>query len=212
MTLTLNRGSNRFACEVPVPGLVGDVSVAPSGQMVTGGPVKSILIAYTDVATVEVNKHLFPGELGRESAASGQPAIEIRGLRPPTTDDFLCWREEENLARVLTKEDRAKLYVPRFLNEVYRLSQVSDTDTAGYKIFDFLDRVLIDGFFVVCDDVLSQIDVDKLDTKLMRSFLSITAPAKKKLPSRAALYNKIQNKMIALRGEEKTRRIIGNLA
>jgi hypothetical protein len=96
--------------------------------------------------------------------------------------------------------------------EVYSLSQIGDTDTAGFKIFDFLDRVLIDGFYTVCDDILSMVDVEKLDTKLMRSFLSVTAPAKLKLPSRAALYKRIERKMTQLRGPDKARRIIGSLA
>ena len=89
---------------------------------------------------------------------------------------------------------------------------MGDMDAAGYRIFDFLDRVLLDGFYAVCDDILTSVDVEELDTKLMRSFLSITAPAKKRLLSRAALYKKIERKMIHLKGPEKTRRIIGNLA
>ena len=72
--------------------------------------------------------------------------------------------------------------------------------------------MLIDGFFAICNEILSEVDVETLDTKLMRSFLSITAPAKKKLPSRVALYKKIEAKMLVLRGPEKTRRIIGSLA
>lgn len=212
MTRSFNRATYRFADDLPVMGgIVGNLSVASSGQIGGGGPFHYVLIAYTNVATTGLSKHLFR-KPDRESEASGQPMLDIYEVRLPIIDDFRFWREEENLARVLTKEDRARRHINTFLAEVYSLSQIGDTDTAGYKIFDFLDRVLCDGFFAVCDDVLSMVDVEKLDTKLMRSFLSITASAKKTLPARAALYKKIENRMIELRGEVKTRKIIGNLA
>jgi hypothetical protein len=201
----------RFADDVPVLGLVGDVSVASSGQMRSGWPLHYVLIASTNVATIGMSKHLF-ADPDRMSAASGQPVLEFRDILEPTLDDFRRLREEENMARQPTKEDRARRYIDTFLKEVYSLSQIGDTDTAGFKIFDFLDRVLLDGFYAVCDDILATVEVENLHTNLMRSFLSITAPAKKKLPARAALYRKIEKRMIELRGKQKTRRIIGNLA
>jgi hypothetical protein len=211
MTRNLDVIPPRFVDEVPTVGLVGDITIAGSGQMVIGGPVQYVLVPYTNVATIGMSKYLY-GYLGPASVASGHPVVEIHKFRIPTVDDFRRWREEENVARQLTKEDRARLHINTFLGEVYSLAKIGDTDAAGYRIFDFLDRALCDGFFAVCDEILSKVEVEKIPTSLMRSFLSITAPAKRKLPARAALYKKIEQKMIELRGEEKTRRIIGNLA
>jgi hypothetical protein len=102
--------------------------------------------------------------------------------------------------------------IASFLDEVYALAGTSDLDTASDRIFDFVDRLLCDDQFDACDDVLEMVDVEKLPTTLMRSFLSITAAAKGKLPSRPALYRKIEQRMIELKGAEKTRTILGNLA
>ncbi len=178
--------------------------------MGNGGTARYVLIACTNNATVAMSRHLF-SDPARTSVASGRPGFQF-AILPSAIDDFSGLLEEENAARQPTSEDRARRYIDTFLKEIYNLSQIGDTDTAGFKIFDFLDHLLLDGCYAVCDEILAVVDVEKLDTKLMRSFLSITAPAKKKLPARAALYKKIERKMVELRGEAKTRRIIGNLA
>jgi hypothetical protein len=211
MNRTMIKASYRFVQDVPAFGLIGDVAVASTGRTWSTAPTHYIIIAYTDVATVGMGKHLF-SDPDRMSVASGQPVLDLHEFVLPTLDDFRRLRQEENIARKTTKEDRARMHIDTFLKEVYSLSKIGDTDTAGIKIFDFLDRILLDGFFGVCNDILSTVNVDLLDTKLMRSFLSITVSAKRKLPARAALYMKIEVKMIALRGEDKTRKIIGTLA
>jgi hypothetical protein len=60
--------------------------------------------------------------------------------------------------------------------------------------------------------MLMMVDVDRLSTVLMRSFLSITAAAKQRLPSRAALFRQIEKKMVEAKGTERAKRILGNLA
>jgi hypothetical protein len=179
--------------------------------MATAFPVRYVLITVASVTIICTSYCLYDIS-GQANVASGRPVLEIRDFTLPTADEFFRWREEENAARLPTKEDRARGYIDTFLAEVYSLAKSGDTDAAGYKIFDFLDRVLLDGFYSVCDEVLRKVEVEKLPTSLMRSFLSITAPAKRRLPSRVALYRTIERKMIELRGPEKTRRIIGNLA
>jgi hypothetical protein len=188
------------------------MAIATSGHVTISRPTHYLLVPYTNEATIGITPNMRE-QPGPRSVASGRPVLEVYDIQLPTIEDFVSeWQKEENVAGEPTKEERARRHISTFLSEVYRLSQLGDTDTAGFKIYDFLDRVLIDGFFAVCDSILSKVDVDKLDTKLMRSFLSITIPAKRKLPSRALLYKKIEAKMLALRGSEKTRRILANLA
>ncbi len=91
--------------------------------------------------------------------------------------------------------------IENFLKEIYTLSSVGETDDAGFKIFDELDQLPQKGQFDLCDEMLKRIDVDLLDTKLMRSFLSITFPAKSKLSETPALFKRIETKMIQIRGE-----------
>jgi GNAT superfamily N-acetyltransferase len=112
----------------------------------------------------------------------------------------------------VAKEDGTRVPIATFLEEVYELARVNDLESATDRIFDFTDRLLCDGYFSACDDILRTVDVDKLPTALMRSFLSITAAAKEKLPSRPALFLKIEQKMIERRGAEKARKILANLA
>ncbi len=107
---------------------------------------------------------------------------------------------------------RLKLQIDGFLDNVYMLSKIGDDDSAGIEIFDFLDRLLADGNFGPCNDLLAKVDINLLDTKVMRSLLSVTAPAKKHLPARALLFERIEKRMIELRGELKTHIIIGPLA
>jgi hypothetical protein len=111
-----------------------------------------------------------------------------------------------------TGDDVAKMQIDRFLEEVYKLAKLDDLDGATDRIFDFIDRLLCDSLFPVCDEVLRRVDVEKLSTSLMRSFLSITDAAKHKLPSRPAFYQKIEQRMVCLKGLAATCKIIGNLA
>lgn len=120
--------------------------------------------------------------------------------------------QQTPMAEAATREQIARMQINPFLDNVYRLARTGDVDAATDSIFDFLDRLLCNGLAPVCDEVLKLVDVDQLPTTLMRSFLSITAAAKQDLPSRPGLYRKIEQKMTELRGAEKARRIIGNLA
>jgi hypothetical protein len=190
---------------VPYPGVLGHPGTACRGQAAIGRPAKYVLVLFTNVATVRMSRNRYGGA-GCANVTSVHTPLEIIETRP------MYWREEENVVREPTKEERARRHVDTFLAEVYSLAGIGDTDAAGDKVFDFLDRLLCDGFFTVCDEILGRVEVKRLPPTLMRSFLSITAPARHKLPSRKTLYKQIEKRMIELRGPEKTRRIIGNLA
>ncbi|MBL8797572.1 MAG: hypothetical protein JNM56_26970 [Planctomycetia bacterium] len=190
----------------------GNVPVAASGQIVIRGVPQYDIVLYTDVATIGARTTPYD-QPEPKAVTSGKVSSGVQEIRLPSIENFVPgWRRAVNVTSEPTKEDRARAHIRTFLMEVYSLSQIGDTDSAGFKIFDFLDRVLTDGFNAVCDNILGMVDVEKLDTKLMRSFLSVTLAAKQKLPSRAALYGRIERKMMQLRGPEKTRRIIGSLA
>lgn len=98
------------------------------------------------------------------------------------------------------------------LEKVYRLAALGDLQAATDKIFDTVDRLLLEGAFPVCDEILRRVDVQRLPTALMRSFLTITAAAKDKLPARKAFYNQVLAEMIRLKGNEKAQRLLEHLA
>jgi hypothetical protein len=112
--------------------------------------------------------------------------------------------------QILAQEQERTL--DALLEEVYSLAKHNDLDTATDRIFDFIDRLLSDGSFPVCDELLRRIEVDHLPPALMRSFLAITVAAKDRLPSWKELYRNIEQKMVELKGPAKTQRLIGQLA
>jgi hypothetical protein len=100
--------------------------------------------------------------------------------------------------------------MPEFLGEVYRLD-ASNPSAATDRVYDHIEQLLYEGSFKVCDQILERIDVDRLSTALMRSFLTITAPARDELKARSDLYTRIQKAMIGRIGEEKTGRLLSRL-
>jgi hypothetical protein len=118
---------------------------------------------------------------------------------------LLNWRREAELARSLNRR------VDDFLNEVYFLDNAGQTESATFRVFDFLEEKLFVGELEFCDTVLKRADENRLSTSLMRSFLVISAPAKEKLSERAGFYARVSLAMLRLRGPEITKRLIGTL-
>jgi hypothetical protein len=102
-------------------------------------------------------------------------------------------------------------HLDEFLGEVYRLDASKDLGAATDRVYDHIEQLLYEGSFNVCDQILERVDVDRLSTALMRSFLTITAPASDELKARNDLYARIKTAMIDRIGEEKTRRLLSRL-
>jgi hypothetical protein len=103
--------------------------------------------------------------------------------------------------------------IEEFLEEVYRLGDLNDLQGATDKLFKYVDDLLLAGAFPVCNEVLKRVDAKRLPAALMRSFLTITAAAKEKLPARGAFYRDAFSEMVRLKGDaDKARRLLGRLA
>ena len=105
--------------------------------------------------------------------------------------------------------------MPKFdildLEKVYELCENGDTDAAADIVFDKIDRALCDRRFDEINEVLKKVQVKRLTTSLMRSFLCMTHCAKHRLPYYNKLYEDIEQEMILLRGQPATSRILKNL-
>lgn len=97
------------------------------------------------------------------------------------------------------------------LDELYNLISNHQDNDATDMIFNTIDVLFIDKSFNECDKLLKDIDVRKLSTKAMRSFLVITYPAKEMLPSRQHFFCRVKNTMIEIKGIDETNRIVGSL-
>jgi hypothetical protein len=102
--------------------------------------------------------------------------------------------------------------ISQFLDKVHRLDRAEDLQTATDQVYELFDRLLTEGSFETCDRMLKQVDVGKLSTSLMRSFLTITTAAKDKLQTRGDFFARVEREMIRQRGEETTKRLLSRLA
>lgn len=99
--------------------------------------------------------------------------------------------------------------IDNFLDKVYLLSRLDKVDSATDLIFDYIDWLLRAGEFNTCNELLLRVDVEKLTTTLMLSFLTITAAAKSKLGARSDMYQRVESRMTRLMDGDVTRHLIG---
>jgi len=123
------------------------------------------------------------------------------------------WDEFADTARKPARSEAREGQIEDFLEEVYRLGDLNDLQGATDRVFKYIDDLLLAGAFPVCNEILERADVKRLSTALMRSFLTITAAAKEKLPARVAFYRDAFAEMVRLKGDaDKARRLLGRLA
>jgi hypothetical protein len=137
---------------------------------------------------------------GTQPAAPGLPHVEVSGPRADSTEHA---PGGEAIVRVNIRD---------FLEDVYGLAARGDLQSATDRVFDTIDRLLCDGSDDICDEILSRVDVPRLPTGVIRSFLTITAPAKERLPSRPSFFAKAQREVTRLRGADMAQRLLGKLA
>lgn len=102
------------------------------------------------------------------------------------------------------------LGVSAFLEDVYDIGQ-RDIQAATDKVFDTIDRLLCDGREDLCDEILASVEVARLPSALLRSFLTITAPAKDRLRSRSSFFAKAFDEVKRQRGLDLAKRLLGRL-
>ncbi len=183
----------------------------PIAQLGIEERAKRLLLFGTNMSTIgalpKSGKYLWEA-----TAGSAKPVMNLRP-DPDAVILGLQWNDSPNsIHQIPTLEELQAWTADAFLEEVYTLARANDLEGATDLIFDRIDRLLCDGAFQVCDAILSRVNVKLLPTALMRSFLTITGPAKAKLPARKALFAAVHQEMVRLRGEEKAKRLLDRLA
>ena len=164
----------------------------------------------TDITSVAMPTRIGLPCLEALNATLVDPTLQV-DVDPAWGQFTATWAGTANAAREPAKLEVQEGRIEGFLETVYSLARSNDIESATDRIFDHIDKLLCDRVFVLCDEILQRVDVEELPTALMRSFLTITAAAKNELPSRKALHQKIERKMLQSKGEEKTKRLIGKL-
>lgn len=98
------------------------------------------------------------------------------------------------------------------LEVVYGLCALRRWDDAADRLVDFIDTCLYDDDIGLLDQLLAAVDLSRLDRELYRTLLSFTIPAKSGLPSRKALFDRIEAAFVEQRGPARTERLLRGLA
>jgi hypothetical protein len=95
-----------------------------------------------------------------------------------------------------------------FLETVYSLDDQGKTRHALDVVFRRMNRILGRGRFGFCDDILRQVDVNKLTSTLLVGFLSVTLSASAFLTARPGFFSKVRAKILAEKGPDQTARLL----
>jgi hypothetical protein len=95
-----------------------------------------------------------------------------------------------------------------FLDQVYQLSNLGKVHAAGDIIFDLIQGFLKAGSFSACDQLLSMVDVPRLNPALMITFLATTFTARDRLRAREAYFSRVLAYLTEERGEDRAKRLL----
>lgn len=87
---------------------------------------------------------------------------------------------------------------PIFLEEFYSLVDAGRTSAAIDRLFNYVDSRFLAGRFLEVDRLLDDIDLARLDTRLIVAVLSITLCASPELPNRAAFFEACRERLQVL--------------
>lgn len=76
---------------------------------------------------------------------------------------------------------------------------------------DSIDKLLTDAKFDICNEIVSKVDINKLNSSERRTLLVASGWAKDNIPTRVEFYNKCLNLLIEERGKEYAEKVLGNL-
>ena len=104
--------------------------------------------------------------------------------------------------------EQLKGYLERLVAPIELAESLDDGQTSRD-----LDDLLHEESYDVCDEILKQVDAKKLPSALLRSFLTITAPAKDRLRYRETFYKAAFAEMVRVKGDvAKAQKLLGRLA
>jgi hypothetical protein len=145
------------------------------------------------------------------NASLDQPLLQTRsGVLPQVREAWFS--EGSDAARKPARPESKEGRIEEFLEQVYRLGDLNHLEEATDNVFRYIDDLLLEGQFPVCNEILKRADVKRLPTALLRSFLTITAPVKARLPARKAFYRDAFAEMVRVKGDTaKAQRLLGPL-
>ena len=161
------------------------------------------IIVCTDTAAVAV----FSDELGDNQSRSLDPNYFIHGFEAELTPFLQLDIEGDSF----DEDQGSTSEISAFLDTVYDFSKRRKEDHAIDVIFEYINNLLVEGHFETCDRILGEVDIARIPTVLMVSFLTITAAAKAKLKNRRRFYKLVERVVARERGAKATQRLLDGL-
>lgn len=125
------------------------------------------------------------------------------GVEPPTND--------KPSTRPLARSGVPPSFTLGFFEKIQELTEQRAEEALLDLIYDRLDDLLVAGDFDSCDAILAAVEVARLDPVGMVGFLTITLPARERLPSRAALVTRAREALSQRRPQNEVDALLRGL-
>ena len=112
---------------------------------------------------------------------------------------------------VLKTELEVSEFLDHFLGEVYRYHDGHRIRRGIRYIFAKLNALLANESYGVCDSILVNVDVNKINVDFVLSFLTITRAARYDLYKRDDYLKRARIRITALRGKEVAEKLLRNM-
>jgi hypothetical protein len=177
-------------------------------ETVAGNKWVLIIISDSAAAVGDTIREGAVDRLAAESASAPSVGVALATMpgRTPATG------VPADFARAPSRGALRLSELPEFLEHLYLLVREEQEQSASVAVIDYIDQLLNESLFRVCNELLRQADLSQMPSALRRAFLMVTWPAKDRLPARPEFYQKALHLLAAERGAETAQRMLKSLA
>ena len=176
------------------------VARKPRGSSFPSGSYVACVIMYADSASVAGVWGELEDEKSRSDDSGRRRMWEFTPFVHSDLQSDVCDEEEGSTSEITV-----------FLAAVYDLARRDEGDSAIDVIFQYMNSLLVEGRFEDCDRILGEVEIARIPTVLMVSFLTITAAAKTNLKNRGGFFKDVRRVVARERGEKTAQRLLDGL-
>ena len=137
------------------------------------------------------------------------PAFEQGECFPPKVGkrDEQISTDRELLLRLIQRS-QGRRAVETFLEEFAALARTTKVQKTIDHIFDFFDSLLVERDFALANRIIARMNADSIQPVFLAAILSITKPARDRLPARKSFADKASEAVARQRGDEEARKLL----
>ncbi len=95
-----------------------------------------------------------------------------------------------------------------FLEQFAALAGTTKVQKTIDYVFDYLDRLLGEGDFTLVNRIIARLEPDSIQPVFLAAILSMTKPARERLPARTSFADKACETVARQRGHEEARKLL----